>query len=76
MKYNLKPDPNTHTGIMKKYPDAVILMDHIKETGELNIGDQLVNHERVPPTIVTEKMLEEGFPMLHEAYYFYIIKAK
>lgn len=71
MKFNL---PNSvHDEILTKYPQAVVLTQHVINTGTLSIGSVIVNHPNIPPTIVTEEMLSNNFPSLHESFLWYVI---
>ena len=66
-------DIKLHNQILAVYPNAVKLVEHVIEKGELPIGTVIVNHNTIPSTTVTQNMIDKNFPSLQESFWWYVI---
>lgn len=71
MKFDLKT--SEHEAIIKKYPNAITIAEHITKHGELKAGTMVTNNPRISALEVTEEMLARDFPSFQFAYWFYVI---
>jgi hypothetical protein len=70
---NFKKLNSLHKEILSIHPNAVKVIDHVIDNGELPIGTVIMNHPEVASTEVTKEMLENNFPSLQESFWWYII---
>lgn len=71
MKFDFRA--SEHEAIIKKYPNAITIAEHITKHGELKAGTMVVNHSKVSAMEVTDEMLARDFPSFQFAYWFYVI---
>jgi len=69
----LYPKQVAEEQILIAYPGAITLLNYIVKYKKLSVGMMVVNHNQIPPMVITKEMLEYNFPSMREAINWYVL---